>query len=81
MKRSAWRRYMNAAPDWRLGNQMKERLEASLAEVSASGYWRCLDCMAINSREEGEQGQPAHCGRCGSHKLKREPAVFQSSLP
>lgn len=69
MKRSMWRRYAGPVP------------ALSLGEASASGYWRCLDCDAINSREESDQGEPAQCGRCGSHKLRYQPAVFQSSLP
>jgi len=49
---------------------------AELAEVikqkflqALYGFWKCLDCDGPCEREESEQGQPAHCGTCGSHRI------------
>jgi hypothetical protein len=39
----------------------------------ASGFWFCRDCQARCEREEGEQGQPAHCSRCRSHRIQYFP--------
>lgn len=35
-----------------------------------AGYWWCYDCTKPTEREEGEQGQPAHCKHCGSHRIR-----------
>jgi hypothetical protein len=64
-----------------IGRTVKARLSLKLRELSERGYWRCLGCDAVDCREEGEQGQPAHCSRCGSPRLSYQPAVFKSSLP
>jgi hypothetical protein len=40
------------------------------------GYWFCLSHGGPCERIEGEQGQPAHCETCGSHRLKWNPPVF-----
>jgi len=64
-----------------LGRQIKRSTGQRLSELCASGYWLCQDCSAINSREEGEQGQPAHCGSCRSTRLKLQPAAFELIEP
>jgi hypothetical protein len=33
------------------------------------GAWFCADCERRCERVEGENGQPAHCHRCGSHRI------------
>lgn len=42
---------------------------SSLTKLCAEGFWYCEDCLAPCEREEGEQGQPAHCANCGSHDI------------
>ena len=34
------------------------------------GYWYCYDCDRPTEREESDHGQPAHCARCHSHKIR-----------
>jgi hypothetical protein len=41
-----------------------------LSLLFATGFWECLDCQAINSWAEGEQGQPNHCATCKSVRLR-----------
>jgi len=36
----------------------------------SEGYWWCYDCEKVTEREEGEQGRPAHCNRCQSHRIR-----------
>jgi DNA-directed RNA polymerase subunit RPC12/RpoP len=48
-----------------------------LLSALSGPYWFCADCEKVTEREEGEQGQPAHCQRCGSHRIQFQPAVFQ----
>ena len=48
----------------------------SFAELCASGYWLCLRCYGINTREEREQGLCPICTRCGSIRFKNHPAIM-----
>ena len=50
----------------RLAAHVKRRIGSLLT----AGFWWCFDCLAVCDREEGEQGQPAHCAACGSHRIK-----------
>ena len=43
------------------------------ATAVLSGFWFCADCQDITERIEGEQGQPAHCERCGGHRITWNP--------
>ena len=45
--------------------------------VSVFGGWFCQDCQDLCERNEGEQGQPAHCHKCGSHRLQYIPPVHE----
>ncbi|HEV2210071.1 MAG TPA: hypothetical protein VG167_14925 [Verrucomicrobiae bacterium] len=33
-------------------------------------HWWCRDCERITEREESDQGQPAKCSLCGSHRIE-----------
>ena len=45
------------------------------------GYWHCADCRAACEREEGEQGQPAHCTTCGSVRILWVPPFHEEKKP
>lgn len=36
----------------------------TLGEMTVRGFWFCRACNSTTERIEGEQGRPAHCGRC-----------------
>jgi hypothetical protein len=61
--------------------QMLERFKRKLQSMYTEGFWDCKDCQAPCDREEGENGQPAHCHRCGSHRIKWNPPVDQVLQP
>ena len=54
---------------------LARQLKTCLAELFANGYWFCLDCQHTCERIEGEQGQSAHCNRCGSPRLEWNPPL------
>ena len=56
------------------------RIKDSIASVLRDGFWFCNSCMARCEREEGEQGQPAHCGNCGSHDIQWNPPALQRAM-
>jgi len=45
-----------------------------LLSLQSGGYW-CDDCEHETERVEGEQGQPAHCQRCQSHRIEYQPPI------
>ena len=45
-------------------------LRNRVLDAITSGYWYCRDCECMCDREEGEQGQPAHCSRCMSPRIE-----------
>jgi transcription initiation factor IIE alpha subunit len=51
--------------------KLKDSLEKSLNH----GFWFCQACEARCERIEGEQGQPAHCDLCGSHRIEYLPPI------
>jgi len=56
-----------------LKGQIKQKFKSRLSEMWIAGYWLCLDCYGINTREEDDHGQPAFCGSCKSTRLKCVP--------
>lgn len=60
-----------------LAHQLQRRIE----RVLTAGFWYCTDCDRMCEREEGEQGQPAHCGTCGSPYIVWNPPVGQVLQP
>jgi Zn finger protein HypA/HybF involved in hydrogenase expression len=70
-------------PGARRINRRKEftamrQMACRVHQAMENGFWWCNDCQNITERVEGEQGQPAHCEKCGSHRiqfsrLKSEP--------
>jgi hypothetical protein len=57
------------------------QLKQSIESVFNNGFWYCQDGDHLCEREEGEQGQPAHCNRCGSHRITWFPPVPQALTP
>ena len=54
------------------GNKLEEIREngwRKFQELLTQGSWYCQDCAGLCEHEEGEQGQPAHCKACGSHRI------------
>ena len=50
------------------------------AQFCASGYWLCLRCHGVNTREEREQGLPPICEKCGSIRFKLQPPIMPDLL-
>jgi DNA-directed RNA polymerase subunit RPC12/RpoP len=48
---------------------LQRRLMARFLHALQGG-WYCLDCARATERDEGEQGQPAHCHYCKSHRIE-----------
>lgn len=57
------------ASHWQVRRRIFSRLVLAMGD---GGFW-CRDCERATEREEGEQGQPAHCARCGSHRIEYQP--------
>ena len=57
-----------------LALQIRTRVE----HVLLNGFWFCHTCDARCERIEGEQGQPAHCDRCGGHRIEWNPPIDQA---
>jgi hypothetical protein len=53
--------------------QMQGRLASAMwgrfKNALRSGFWFCDDCQTSCERIEDDHGQPAHCHRCGSHRI------------
>lgn len=56
-------------------NELARELKANIEAVLMTGFWYCNGCEARCEREEGEQGQPAHCERCGSMRIEYCPPI------
>ena len=61
-------------------HQVRRQILTSLLEKFQNGFWYCNDCSHSTEREEGEQGQPAHCSICGSHRIEWNRPATQQSL-
>jgi hypothetical protein len=61
-------------------SKLKARIAVRLSELTRCGYWLCLGCEGINTREEREQGLPAHCTTCGSVWFENEPPAMPDLL-
>jgi len=60
-------------------HKVRRQMLASLFEKIQSGFWYCHDCSHTTEREEGEQGQPAHCERCGGLRIEwNRPGLTQN---
>lgn len=58
-------------------NAVKEVIVLSIETLLTFGFWSCKDCDGVCEREEGEQGQPAHCLLCCSHRIEWNPPIDQ----
>lgn len=55
---------------------VRRQILTRVLQTLEAGFWFCHDCDGICERDEGEQGQPAHCSRCGSHRIEwNQPAL------
>lgn len=59
-------------------DQLAHDLQRRIETVLMAGFWFCRDCDCMCERIEGEQGQPAHCDRCGGHRIEWNPPVDQA---
>jgi hypothetical protein len=59
-------------------SEIGQRIKASLSDLFQNGYWFCRDCDAKCERVEGENGQPSHCDRCGSARIKWNPPLWSA---
>lgn len=55
--------------------EIARNLKASITTILQTGFWYCHTCEARTEREEGEQGQPAHCERCDSSRIEYCPPL------
>jgi hypothetical protein len=55
--------------------QVRRRIFGRLLLGLSDGGWWCLDCEKQTERIEGEQGLPAHCERCLSHRIQYQPPL------
>ena len=68
-------------PESRTQTQLADQLRCQIEEVFMSGFYYCNDCDCRTERIEGEQGQPAHCSRCGGHRITWNPPLDQVLQP
>jgi hypothetical protein len=59
-------------------DQLAHQLQRSIETVLMAGFWFCHDCDCMCERIEGEQGMPAHCDRCGGHRIEWNPPIDQA---
>ena len=64
-------------PDLENSPSLADQLKRKIESVFATGFWFCNDCDCMCERIEGEQGQPAHCATCGSHRIEWNPPAYQ----
>jgi rubrerythrin len=48
---------------------LADKLSRFFKDAALYGFWFCKSCDAPCERIEGEQGQPAHCDKCGSPRI------------
>lgn len=60
---------------------IRDQLKRNIESVLMNGFWFCADCDCMCERIEGENGQPAHCDRCGGHRIAYNPPVDQALQP
>jgi hypothetical protein len=58
-----------------LARAMQARIQARFFHLLTTGFWFCLSCEGVCERKEGEQGQPAHCATCKSHRILWNPPL------
>jgi hypothetical protein len=57
---------------------LADRIKEKLSEALWQGFWSCRDCDRMTERQEGENGQPAHCSICGSYRIDWNPPVHEA---
>lgn len=56
-------------------HELFREMKARILETLQQGFWFCHTCESPTERNEGENGQPAHCGRCGSFRIEFVPPI------
>ncbi len=59
-------------------DHLRERIKRQIAIIFSEGFWYCKDCDHVCERHEGEQGQPACCGHCASHRIEWHAPIGQA---
>lgn len=63
-------------------HHLRRRMLANFIGAVREGFWYCNDHDGLCDRVEGEQGQPAHCSVCGSHRIEfHQPALLSEHTP
>ncbi len=68
-------------PQSQTQTELADKLKRQIQSIFEQGFWFCKDCDCRCERIEGEQGQPAHCDRCGSPHIEWNPPVHQALQP
>lgn len=50
--------------------EIRRKLALQMEIILTQGIWFCKDCGRGCDRIEDDHGQPAHCNRCGSHRIE-----------
>jgi hypothetical protein len=58
----------------------KAQIESKLSDIFKNGFWYCLDCEGRCERIEGEQGQPSHCDKCGSPRIRWNEPIWTALI-
>jgi hypothetical protein len=74
MKRSTWMKFMGYQPLTVEDIAKARELKDNISTVIISGFWFCHRCEGRCERDEGENGQPAHCAKCGSADIQYFPS-------
>jgi uncharacterized paraquat-inducible protein A len=61
-------------------DEIRQKLHCKISDVINNGSWLCNDCDSFCDRIEGENGQPAHCHRCGGYRLKFVPPLKKEGV-
>lgn len=64
----------------RLNWQVQPRLNARLQLALNGGGWWCHGCQSETERLESDQGEPASCGSCGSHRIEYQQPITDKNL-
>ena len=49
--------------------RIARKLKSQLSQIFRDGFWYCNSCESRCERIEDENGQPAHCDKCGSPRI------------
>jgi hypothetical protein len=58
--------------------EIRAKLKHQLDVLLTEGFWICSSCEQICDRIESDNGQPASCSTCGSHKITWNPPINEA---